>query len=340
MTGGPRSPLLLGVDVGNSKTHVAIADTAGRVLGFAEGPGGSPQALGYPGTWRLVDDLVRQARRTADLPPDAGFAAAAHAVAGVDFPFEQDHLEAAADWRHAERHAVWNDTFAVLRAGTPGHRGIAVVAGAGMNCVGLAGDRSVRFPSLGRLSGDWGGGIVLGLEALSAACRDEDGRGPATRLRRDVTGHFGLGEPSEVTLAVHRRLLPESRLTELARLVLSGADHGDPVCERLVARQAHEVVALLRATAERLGVGLTDVPLLLGGGLLRAGCRTLDRGVAAGLSELHPDARAELAPGPPVVGAVLLAADLLRGTAPRPDDVARSLADLLAAGGAHGGGDL
>lgn len=323
--------LLLGVDVGNSKTHVAVADPAGRVLAFTEGPGASVHPIGVDAGWELLRPLLERVRAGAGMASDTAYAAAAYAVAGVDFPEEQQAFTEAAAAEPAGRHIVWNDTFAVLRAGTPSPRGIAVVAGAGVNCVGRFGDRSVRYPSLGRLSGDWGGGIELGAEALAAACRDADGRGPSTRLRRDVPRHFGLDEPAELTLAVHRGQLAAARLVELARLVLAGADAGDPVCTRLVRRQALEVVDLVRATAARLGVRPGQLPVLLGGGLLRAGCRTLDEAVRAGLAALDPRVDPRLAPGPPVVGALLLAADLLPGAVPAPEHVAGSLAALTAA---------
>jgi len=79
---------------------------------------------------------------------------------------------------------VENDTFAVLRAGTDRGWGIAVVCGSGINCVGVAPDgRHARFPSLGAITGDWGGGYDVGLAGVVAAARSEDGRiSPFARL--------------------------------------------------------------------------------------------------------------------------------------------------------------
>ena len=52
-----------------------------------------------------------------------------------------------------------NDTFAVLRAGTDRHWGVGVVCGFGTNCSAVAPDgRVTRFPAVGPISGDWGGG--------------------------------------------------------------------------------------------------------------------------------------------------------------------------------------
>ena len=72
-----------------------------------------------------------------------------------------------------------NDLFALLEAGTDSPDAVAVVCGTGVNAVGRAADgRTVRFPALGSISGDWGGGGQLGMQALSHAARAVDGRGP------------------------------------------------------------------------------------------------------------------------------------------------------------------
>lgn len=300
--------LLLGVDVGNSKTEVALARASGEVLATAVGPGASPQALGTGPSWARIGTLTDEVLEAAGTRRVLG---AAYAVAGLDFEFEEDDFRAAAPPLPTQRLCVWNDTFAVLRAGTSGTSGIAVVAGAGMNCVGRSGYEVVRYPALGTLSGDWGGGIMLGAEALSGACRSADGRGPRTWLERAVPEHFGMARPADVTLAVHRRELDEGALTGLARLVLEGADAADVVCVGLVERQAAEVVALLEATAARLHADLDELPLVLGGGLLRAGYTTLDEGIQTRLHRAHSGARTVIIANRPVVGAVLLAADLV-----------------------------
>jgi len=121
-------------------------------------------------------------------------------MAGVDFPAEEDAVRVAVEQRGwAQSVHVGNDTFAVLRAGTERGWGVAVTCGAGINCVGVAPDgRHARFPALGAITGDWGGGYDLGLAAVSAAARSEDGRGPRTSLEGAVPAHFGVTTPSEL----------------------------------------------------------------------------------------------------------------------------------------------
>ena len=117
---------------------------------------------------------------------------------GRRLPLEEEEITAALSARGwMTRTIVGNDTFAVLRAGTARGWGVAVTCGAGINCVGVGRDgRQVRFPALGAITGDWGGGYDVGLAAVSAAARSEDGRGPRTSLERAIPAHYGLRTPS------------------------------------------------------------------------------------------------------------------------------------------------
>jgi hypothetical protein len=107
---------------------------------------------------------------------------------------------------------VRNDTFAILRAGVADPRGVAVVCGAGINCVGMRPDgRTARFPAIGRISGDWGGGWGLAEEALWFAARAEDGRGEPTELTRTLPAHFGLDSMYALIEALHLERIEQVR---------------------------------------------------------------------------------------------------------------------------------
>src|SRR5205823_2517244 len=181
-------------------------------------------------------------------------------LAGADLPAEELELERAVASRGwAARAVVANDTFAVLRAGTDAGWGVAIVCGAGINCVGVAPDgRHARFPALGAITGDWGGGFDVGLAAVSAAARSQDGRGQRTSLEQAVPAHFGLTTPSELGEAFHRGLVPVARVTELPPVVLAEA-RVDPVAAEIVDRLAREILAMTRVALERLD--LLDVPV-------------------------------------------------------------------------------
>jgi N-acetylglucosamine kinase-like BadF-type ATPase len=188
---------------------------------------------------------------------------------------------------------------------------VAVTCGAGINCVGVAPDgRSVRFPALGRITGDWGGGYDVGLEALYVAARGEDGRGPRTSLEQAVPRHFGLELPSTLALEIHAGRIAQRRMIEVAPVVFAEAAH-DGVAAAIVARLAEEIVALARAALARLGLERTAVEVVLGGGLLRSGDPRLLAAVEEGLAAVGSAVTVHPATAPPVVGAALHGLDRL-----------------------------
>ena len=304
--------IVLAVDGGNSKTDLALVRATGEVLALVRGSESSPHYVGVDGCLAVLEDLLSDALRDAQITDGVGPVAAVGELlmAGVDFPTEErELLEAAAARPLAERIAVGNDTFAVLRAGTSKGWGVAVVCGTGINCVGVAPDgRHARFPALGTLTGDWGGGTDVGLAAVYAAARSEDGRGPKTILERSVPSHFGLGRPTELAEAVHHGRIHLRRAAELAPLVLDAAP-SDGVAAEIVERLADEVIALVRVALQRLELTGEPVDVLLGGGLFLSGSEFLSRAVAERLAAIAPHAVAHVTDSPPIVGAALLGLD-------------------------------
>ena len=296
--------LVLAIDGGNSKTDVALLREDGSVLGLARGGGSSPHEHGAEASLDRIGALI------GELAPERVPAEALLLLAGVDFPEEERALEELASRRGwAERACVRNDTFAVLRAGTERGWGVAVVCGAGINCLGVSPDgRHARFPALGRNTGDWGGGADLGQEALFAAARSEDGRGPRTRLEHAVPLHFGLSAPSDVALAIHRGAVAGGRLVELAPLVLELAAD-DAVAAAILARLVAEIVAFVRVAVTRLGLESEAFDVVLGGGLLQDAGPSLVAAIADGVHRTAPRADVRPTAIPAIVGSALLALD-------------------------------
>jgi N-acetylglucosamine kinase-like BadF-type ATPase len=324
--------LYVAIDGGNSKTHVVVGSTDGRLHGFVRGPGSSPHLIGVPGAVALLDSLVRQAVAQAGLPAGTALSRAEVYIAGADLPVEVDVLMKAvgeAGW--AREHRVDNDLFALLRAGTSNPDAVAVVCGAGINCVGRTGDgRTARFPALGDITGDWGGGQHLARLALWHAARGEDGRGPVTALTPAVADYFGRSTVEEVATAVHLGEVERDRIDELSPLLFTVAAAGDPVAREVVAQQAQEVIALATVAARRLE--LLDKPhaVVLGGGVLAARHPLLHNAVVEGLLAAAPLAQIGIVTDPPVAGAALLALDALAPADPAIESAVRTAVRLAA----------
>jgi N-acetylglucosamine kinase-like BadF-type ATPase len=306
---------ILAVDGGNSKTDVALVGADGGVLGAARGPGASHHHLGVPAAMDTLEALVGAACRDAGLAGGERPLATVGAwcLAGVDFPADdQALLPAIAGRRWASEVLLRNDVFAVRRAGSARTWGVGVVAGAGMNCVGIAPDgREVRFPAIGELSGDWGGGRDVGVAAVGAALRGEDGRGPLTSLTRLLPDWFGLPTALALIEALFCGRIDQRRVLEVVPLVFAEAAAGDEVAAELVARQVDEIVAWAGAAMRRLDLTGRDVEVVLGGGLFHGEAPAFLERIRAGIVGIAPAARLTQLTAPPVVGAALLGLDRL-----------------------------
>lgn len=310
---------LLAIDAGNSKTDVAVIGTDGRVLGSARGGGFQPPAVGVAAAVDVLAEAVGRAWAEAggaDLPP--GFAHVSACLANADLAVEEQELEEALYARRWSRSVrVRNDTFAILRAGVDEPRGVAVVCGAGINCVGMVPDgRTARFPAIGKISGDWGGGSGLAEEALWFAARAEDGRGEPTALSTVLPAHFGLESMYALIEALHLGRIPFERRHELAPVLFRTSARGDAIARSLVRRLAEEVVALSTVALGRLGLLDEEVPVLLGGSVLAARHPELDTLIAELLCVKAPKAVIGVVTAPPVLGAGLFALDE-RGDGPQ-----------------------
>ena len=304
---------VLAFDAGNSKTDVALVAADGSVLGTARGGGFEPQNIGAAAAVAGLEPLVIAAAASAglavgDVPLVQQVSAC---LANADLPIEEARLATAFEsYCWGESVYVTNDTFALLRAGVDEPRGVAVVCGAGINCAGLLPDgRTARFPALGKLSGDWGGGQHLAEEAIWAAARADDGRGPTTALITALTTHYNVPSLTALLEAFHLGDLPFTRKLEATPVLFHVAAAGDAVAAEIVQQQAEEIVSMAVIALRRLDLLDDPVPVVLGGGVLTAGHPLLVETVVRLLTNAAPQAIPRVIDVPPVVGAALLGLD-------------------------------
>ena len=334
-------PAALAIDGGNSKTDVALVDGDGTLLALVRGPG-MPVRLGEP-TVRVIADLIREAAAQAGQPgPDGPVAAHLVAcVANADLPAEERELERMLGeraWAGTTR--VANDTFAVLRAGlddvpaagASDYWGVGVTCGTGINAIGLAPDGSTAgYLALGMITGDWGGGGGLGLEAQWYAVRAADGRGPHTVLQEAVPAFFGLAGPLEVAQGLHLGQISWDKLAGLAPVVLRAANAGDQVARSLVLRLADEIFLLVKSAVDRLGLGSRPVPVVLGGGVIASGNELLIGTITRQITAEYPAAGIRVLRQAPVAGAALLGLDQAGVPVAAKQRLREAFADRIAA---------
>ncbi len=314
--------ILIGIDAGGTKTECLALRAEDGALARVLGPGSNYQSTGIvaaENTWRHLSQLCCEKLGAGDR---MAVAAAGLGIAGLDRPKDRDALEAAflRVWPHGPTWELVNDADLVLRAGAPAGVGVAVISGTGCNAMGQGpSGKRFRVGGIGPEFGDLGSASDIGVEALKAAFRALDGRGPETALVSLLVSRFQLERLDDLVdffLAdneISSEIGDEFNTGYLAPLVFDAAGAGDAVAIGILEWAGRELGLSARAVARKLFSTTDAISLVLGGSVLQKGATSHLR------DSLLNDVRSEF-PGvtsvvlavPPVSGALLLALDSYR----------------------------
>ena len=300
---------VIGIDAGGTKTVGLLADETGTMLREARAGGANLRVHGELGVEKSLFQVIDAL--DAPQPVDALCLGIAGVAQDADRDVVRDLLR-----RLGIRRAVRivNDAEIALIAGAADGHGIVLVAGTGSIAYGVdPAGKSARSGGWGYLLGDEGSAFWLGHAAVRAGIRAVDGRGPATTLFDLICKQLDLHEPARLVEWFYDQELSRTRVAQLARLVEEAAVDGDETAQDLLDHAARHLARAARAVERQLDFS-GPFPLVLSGGAFRA-CPSLVRRLAARLDDL-PKARVVQLEIEPAMGAVKLALDLLRESAP------------------------
>jgi N-acetylglucosamine kinase-like BadF-type ATPase len=305
---------VLGIDGGGTRSRGVLLSLAGEVVAIA-----SSGATNYlaEGTQAASDALRALVAKLLDAARAGGWevVAGGYGLSGLDRPKDRD---AFAEMLGRAGATGWpfelvNDAFLALRAGTPDGVGVAAVSGTGCNTVGVdAQGRRERVGGLAWEFGDFGGADDIGVAALRAAFRGQDGRGPATALTARLGRELGIPRLEDAV----DRLAAGARSTldpgSLAPAVFETAEQGDGVAREILERAGTELGGAAAIVAGRLFTATDAFALVLGGRVLQDGvCEAMRAELIRVVQARFPNARPTRLRADPVLGAALLAIDRL-----------------------------
>ena len=305
---------VLGIDVGGSKTVCLLADELGAVRAEVRGPGANLQAAGELQVEKIVHRVMEEALVDRERP-----AVVCVGIAGVDR--DDDSRVVAAIMRRispGSRIVVVNDALIALVAAAGESPGIVIVAGTGSIAYGRN-DRGLaaRAGGWGHMIGDEGSGYWIGRQALAAAVREVDGRGPRTTLTEDVLAHFGVTDAAGLVAIVYNREVPRANVATLGPIVQRARDRGDAVAMQILESAADELSLAAASVAARLEMRGDAFPFVLAGSMFRV-VPSLADDLRRRLAEVAPRAETRPLEAEPAQGAVALALAELRGGANLP----------------------
>lgn len=300
------SRILIGADVGGSKTAVGVSDGA-TILARGDGSGAAVRPGRALVSSSIIAEVVRQALAAAGrLSGDVLYVGAA----GAGREPEREELRKALRGENlATTVVVSTDIEIALSAAFDQGPGIVVSAGTGSVAVGR--DRTGkqhRIGGYGWQMGDEGSGYAIGRAALGAVSRAADGRSPRTALSERVLAASRSTEFDD--LVRWAAGASPAEVASLAPHVLDVAAHGDPLAQGILDYAARELTQLAICLVPMMDIA-PPVGVAVTGGLLSSDS-ALRRSVLARLGSeaaLRPvDARVD-----PVEGALRLAARVGEG---------------------------
>jgi N-acetylglucosamine kinase-like BadF-type ATPase len=303
--------LYLGIDGGGTSTRALLCDENGRVLGVGSGGVANHLHAGWEGAAESLRVAANGAFAAAGCAPAACAAVFLGMAATAADATRQRWREIALQFGLVATPAaigVDHDIRIALAGGLAGRPGIALIAGTGSSCYGrTAAGATWQAGGWGSILDDGGGGYWLGLRAVGAAIRGDDGRGPATALRERVLARLQVSNLREIVTRLHDGSLVRHEMARLAEDVMACAATGDNAAKDLLERGATELAAMVRAVAQKLFPAASPEVVLAGSTATAAAFSPM---IASAMAREVPAARIVPAELPPVAGAALLALEL------------------------------
>jgi N-acetylglucosamine kinase-like BadF-type ATPase len=300
---------LLGIDVGNSKTHTLIADLSGNLIGFAKSGCGSYEVLGPEGYQNALQKSTEKVIHQVGIQK-SDIAGMGFGLAGYDWPSEKPIMDAGIQSLHINApYRFVNDVVIGLIAGTTEGWGIAVDAGTGNNVRGRdeKGNEG-RITGNGIWFGEFGGAGELVWRATVMTTYAWSQRSPKTRLTKMFMDYAEAEDENQlIELLAMRQVNPSPAL---AKEIFKLAAEGDSVASEVVNWNANQLGLNVNTVIRQLHFEDKSFEIVLIGSIFNVG----EAYIAPLRETIHkfaPKAQLIKLSVPPVIGAVLLAAEAI-----------------------------
>lgn len=253
--------ILVGADVGGSRTRVSVSRDGG-IVASADGPGAAVRPGRALASAATIAEVVRRALGAAGELRGAVLVVGA---AGVGRPAEARELQQALRGEALADLVVVTTDMAIALEGAIGDKpGIVLSAGTGSIAMARDADGTeYRAGGYGWQMGDEGSGYAIGRSALGAVSRAADGRGAETKLAERLLAATRSVDFDALVRWTATAGPPE--VASLAQHVLETARAGDEVAMAIVHYAAEELAGLALSLQKRMR---SPVPIGLTGGLL------------------------------------------------------------------------
>lgn len=304
MTG---SQIYAGFDGGGTKTTCVVACSDGSVIGTGSAGPSNYHNVGLDSALGALRSSFDGALADAGMRKVNQIDVACFGLAALDSRKDMETMNRAViSMGLARDNLVVNDWRITLSGAFGSAPGIILIAGTGCVSAGQnAKSEIVRVGGWGSVIDDRGSAYDIGRDALYAAMRAYDGRGPQTRLLRMLMKRLKVDEPQDLIEKVHLQGMGIADIASLCTVIGRAALDGDAVSQSILKEKGRILGELAVVVAAKLGMLGEPFEVSLNGGVFEIG-RPVLVPLLDTIRASAPMARMTSPKLPPACGAIIL----------------------------------
>lgn len=244
---------ILGIDGGGTKTHFAVFDSSGKIIGECKKGSASHWQYDQTHIKNILTDGLNETLEKASLHIK-DISHVAFGMSGLGEDKEKDFTSTKTCHEiFGENITIVNDGVLGLVASLGGKPGINIVAGTGTIGFGIdATNHIYRCGGWGHQIGDEGSGYWLGMKTIELFTKESDGRLPKTQLYDLIIKEFNLNNDFEIINVMENLLLTRSKVASLQMLLSKAANNGDEMAIMVYNKAIDELFMLVSALSNKI----------------------------------------------------------------------------------------
>lgn len=258
--------LIIGVDGGGTKTHMAVADQDGKIIGFSETGCTNWEGDDYDmNNWLELFESIRG--KTVET--------AVFTVSGWDYEegktITRKNIEEAMSSRQVKTgNTIFrNDIYSLLMSGLLGSdTGVAVSSGTGTVGISRKGDQYYQTTAYGYIAGEWGSGPDMAEYALHLACASMLGRdGPFPILEKRALEYFSATNLDSLVRKLVSGKITQKEFGFFLSEIYDAYNSGCPGARKVLEKAGHELALTVWSLMKK--INSYNVPVIMGGGTIK-----------------------------------------------------------------------
>ena len=199
---------VIGIDIGATKSHLAVFDTTGSLVEFSHWGPLNHETL--PGSFtqlknELEQFVVQCLQKNSISIEEVSYSA--HGIAGVDTKKQHGIISEILQKIGFKNFTLVNDAFLGVFAGNPAGRGICALNGTGCTLAGINNEgRMLKIGGAGYISADYGGSGMMGQKVISAVYSELFRKGRHTGMTPLLLQKLGIADKHDFIDKVYEKI--------------------------------------------------------------------------------------------------------------------------------------